>query len=80
MKTMRNLMIVVGALAVIMAGASPTLARDVHKRHFGYGTFAYHAPSYYRYGQRPHSYFPPAVRASSMMTWDAYGLRWDEAD
>ena len=80
MRMMRNMMMAVGAMAVIMAGATPTLARDVHKRHLGYGAFAAQNSWQYRNDQRPHSYFPPAVRAGAMMTWDPYGMRWDEAD
>jgi len=51
MTMIRKSMIALGAMAVIMAGATPTLARDTSARHFGYGAFAYYGPSY-SYGQR----------------------------
>jgi hypothetical protein len=75
MTTIKNLMIGVGALAVIMAGATPTMARDASARHFVNGAFAYHGPSHV---QRSRNYPPAAVRP--MMTWDSYGLRWDSAE
>jgi hypothetical protein len=68
-------MIGVGALAVIVAGATPTMARDASARHFVNGAFAYHGQSHV---QRPRNYPPAAMR--SMMTWDSYGLRWDSAE
>jgi hypothetical protein len=81
MTMIRKSMIALGAMAVIMAGATPTLARDTSARHFGYGAFAYYGPSY-SYGQRSRNYppaaYPPAA-VRPMITWDSYGLRWDSA-
>jgi hypothetical protein len=82
MTMIRKSMIALGAMAVIMAGATPTLARDTSARHFGYGAFAYYGPSY-SYGQRSRNYppaaYPPAA-VRPMITWDSYGLRWDSAE
>jgi hypothetical protein len=74
MKTMRNLMIAGGALAMVMAAATPTLARTA-KHHYGYGAFAFQGPAISHYGMGPHGYPPAAVRP--FMYWDPYGARWD---
>jgi len=78
MKTMRNLMIAGGALAMVMAAATPTTARTA-KHHYGwnsgYSAFAFQGPGMHRDGMGPRNYPPAAVRP--MMNWDPYGARWD---
>jgi hypothetical protein len=80
MKTIWKSMIGVGAIAVIVAGATPALARHGHARHFGYGygPFAYAGPMHYRHDLAPRNFPAPAMRP--FLRWDPYGLRWDNAE